>query len=225
MIKSWLGKKCFSLVHRKNLVYNTCWEDPRLDRQALDLGPDDTVLVITSAGCNALDYALQTPKAVYAVDMNPLQNALLELKAAAIRTLEFEDFFRAFGNGFHPEWATLYRCGVRPALPEWCREIWDRRGHFFDGSGRRKSFYYRGTSGFFAWLIGAYLNRSGELRAAVDDILAAESPSRTTATGKGTRRLRETLTWQEESTLCHAWVVDYPETIETQVARHLAVPT
>lgn len=175
MIKSWLGKKCFSLVHRKNLVYNTCWEDPRLDRQALDLGPDDTVLVITSAGCNALDYALQSPKAVFAVDMNPLQNALLELKVAAIRTLEFDDFFRIFGNGFHPEWNTLYRCGVRSALPQWCQEIWDRRGHFFDGSGRRRSFYYRGTSGFFAWLIGAYLNRSGELRAAVDEILAAES--------------------------------------------------
>ena len=53
----------------------------------LELGPDDNVLVITSAGCNALDYALAGPRHVYAVDLNPRQNALLELKKAAIRAL------------------------------------------------------------------------------------------------------------------------------------------
>jgi hypothetical protein len=29
----------FNFVHRHNLVYNTCWEDPRIDRAALGLGP------------------------------------------------------------------------------------------------------------------------------------------------------------------------------------------
>ena len=85
----WANSRMFNLVHRNNLVYNTCWEDPRLDRVALDLGPDDDVLVITSAGCNALDYALTEPRHVYAVDMNPRQNALLELKIAGIRPLDF----------------------------------------------------------------------------------------------------------------------------------------
>ena len=60
----------FNMVHGRNLVYNTCWEDPRLDRVALELGPNDNVLVITSAGCNALDYALDAPNSVHAVDMN-----------------------------------------------------------------------------------------------------------------------------------------------------------
>ena len=59
----WLNVRMFNLVHRNNLVYNTCWEDPRLDRVALDLGPEDSVVVITSAGCNALDYALTGPNA------------------------------------------------------------------------------------------------------------------------------------------------------------------
>ena len=48
----------FRALSSRNLIYNTCWEDPRLDRVALQLGPQDNVLVITSAGCNALDYAL-----------------------------------------------------------------------------------------------------------------------------------------------------------------------
>ena len=98
-ISEWAGGQVFKLVHGHNLVYNTCWEDPRLDHQALKLTPDDTVLVITSAGCNALDYALAGPKQVVAVDMNPRQNALLDLKLAAIRNLQYEDFFAMFGDG------------------------------------------------------------------------------------------------------------------------------
>tara|TARA_R110002049_G_scaffold4601_3_gene31763 strand:+ start:19996 stop:21201 length:1206 start_codon:yes stop_codon:yes gene_type:complete len=175
MVTKWLGQKAFSAVHQKNLVYNTCWEDPRLDKEALKLGSDDTVLVITSAGCNALDYALQSPRQVYAVDMNRLQNALLELKIAGIKSLRHDDFFRVFGEGYHPNWDSLYRDTVRKELPLKYREIWDRRADFFNGTGRRKSFYFRGTSGLFAWLINGYLNRPKGLREAVHDILNAES--------------------------------------------------
>ena len=58
VLLDWISGRVFNSVHRNNLVYNTCWEDPRLDREALDFQPDDQVMVITSAGCNALDYAL-----------------------------------------------------------------------------------------------------------------------------------------------------------------------
>ena len=92
------GGHVFQFVHQHNLVYNTCWEDPRLDK-ALNLQPDNTVLVITSAGCNALDYTLAGPRRVIAVDLNPRQNALLELKLAGIRKLSYEQFFAMFGRG------------------------------------------------------------------------------------------------------------------------------
>jgi S-adenosylmethionine-diacylglycerol 3-amino-3-carboxypropyl transferase len=72
-----VDQKVFDVIYSRSLVYNTSWEDPAVDRQALDLKPDDTVLVITSAGCNALDYALTGPQRVHAVDANPRQNALL----------------------------------------------------------------------------------------------------------------------------------------------------
>ena len=175
MVAQWLGRRYFSLVHQKNLVYNTCWEDPRLDREALQLTDDDTVLVITSAGCNALDYVLESPKNVFAVDMNPLQNALLELKVAAIRTLDFEQFFSVFGQGFHTDWERLYHDKVRSELSDDNRMIWDKRIKFFDGRGRRKSFYFRGTSGLFAWMIKGYLNRRPKLRSAVEEMLSAEN--------------------------------------------------
>lgn len=49
---------CFGAMHRHRLLYNACWEDPRLDRELFQIRPDSRVLVITSAGCNALDHLL-----------------------------------------------------------------------------------------------------------------------------------------------------------------------
>ena len=175
MVNSWLKQKWFSKIHQSNLVYNTCWEDPRLDRQALTLSESDRVMVITSAGCNALDYALDAPARVHAVDMNRLQNALLELKIASIRALHYEDFFHVFGCGVHPEWRSLYRDAIRPILGAEYQEIWDKRSRFFDGTSKRSSFYFRGTTGFFAWLINGYLKRPPGLREAIEEILAAET--------------------------------------------------
>ncbi len=147
------------------------WEDPRLDHEALQLPPDDNALVITSAGCNALDYAIQSPSQVYAVDMNPIQNALLELKLGCIRSLSFDDFFQIFGGGHHSQRRRIYQDAIRPQLSDRDRDVWDRSAGFFDGNGRRKSFYFRGTSGLFAWVINGYLNRPPGLREAVKEIL------------------------------------------------------
>jgi S-adenosylmethionine-diacylglycerol 3-amino-3-carboxypropyl transferase len=169
-VSDWAGGKVFNLVHGHNLVYNTCWEDPRLDHQALNLTPDDTVLVITSAGCNALDYALAGPKQVFAVDMNPRQNALLELKMAGIRHLEFEDFFAMFGDGRLSGARRIYDDQLRPALGEWSRKYWDRWIDFFDSNNRRP-FYFRGTSGTFAMLVNLYLNRIAKLRPKINELL------------------------------------------------------
>jgi len=169
----WVGNRMFNLVHRNNLVYNTCWEDPRLDRQALQLGPDDTVLVITSAGCNALDYILQEPRHVHAVDMNPRQNALLELKQAGIRRLDFETFFTLFGRGHHPQAREVYARQLRDQLTPFGQRYWDRRIKFF--TNPRRTFYFRGTSGTFARMMNVYIKRVLRLRSQVDQLLAARS--------------------------------------------------
>ena len=169
----WINVRMFNLVHQNNLVYNTCWEDPRLDHVALEIGPDDNVMVITSAGCNALDYALASPNHVYAVDMNPRQNALLELKQAGIRHLEFEDFFQMFGRGRLPDAVDVYRDKLRGSLSSWSQTYWDRWIPFFDN--RRRPFYYRGTSGTFAQLMNLYVDRVIRVREWLDAILNAPS--------------------------------------------------
>jgi len=46
----------FNQIHSRYLIYNQCWEDPAIDNEVLNIGPDDRLVMITSAGCNALDY-------------------------------------------------------------------------------------------------------------------------------------------------------------------------
>lgn len=173
-VLEWIGDKVFSLVHQNNLVYNTCWEDPRLDRVAMRLGPDDTVMVITSAGCNALDYVLDGPRHVHAVDMNPRQNALLQLKIAGIKHLEYEDFFAMFGRGKWPKVQEVYPQILRPAISPWARGYWDDCLDFF-ADGWDRPFYFRGTSGTFAKLINLYIDNIVRVRPALNDLLDAKS--------------------------------------------------
>ena len=169
----WVNVKMFNMVHRNNLVYNTCWEDPRLDQVALEISPTDRVLVITSAGCNALDYALCGAQQVHAVDMNPRQNALLELKKSGIRNLQYEDFFKMFGEGRLPNAAKIYADKMRSSLDSWAQGYWDRWIKFFDNPQR--PFYFRGTSGAFARWINLYVDRVVKVRSYLNDILDASS--------------------------------------------------
>jgi S-adenosylmethionine-diacylglycerol 3-amino-3-carboxypropyl transferase len=173
----WMQARWFRAVHGRNLVYNTCWEDPRLDREALRLTGSDRVVVITSAGCNALDYLLDGPAEVTAIDINPRQNALLELKREGIRRLEYEDFFQLFGLGRHPQHAWLYQAHLRPGLSPFAREYWDRHTGWFAGAGRRHSFYFRGSSGAVAWILNQYIDRVARVRPAINAILDADSIS------------------------------------------------
>lgn len=172
-VMDWVSGRVFKFVHGNNLVYNTCWEDPRLDRVALEIGPTDNVLVITSAGCNALDYALCSPNHVHAVDMNPRQNALLQLKLAGIRELEFDDFFHMFGEGRLENARTIYEQKLRKHVNEWSQAYWDKWIKFFDNA--RRPFYYRGTSGSFARMIRVYIDRMAKVRPGIEGMLNASS--------------------------------------------------
>lgn len=151
----------FSWVHQNNLIYNACWEDPACDRVALGLRPEHRVLVITSAGCNALDYLLAGAGEVHAVDLNWRQNALLELKCAGLRALPFDDFFTLFGKGAHPRFRELYQQLLRSQLSLRARQFWDRHLHYFSGGGFRRSFYYHATNGLFSWLLKKYADWRG----------------------------------------------------------------
>ncbi len=146
----------FHHVHGSSLIYNACWEDPRIDRQLMELDADSRVVMITSAGCNALDYLLDGPAEVHAVDVNFRQNALLDLKLAFLRDGHFGNLFEMFGIGSHEHFGEIYR-KIRGTLPAKSQTFWDRNIDFFSPGGLKKSFYYHGTSGTAAWMLGGAL--------------------------------------------------------------------
>ncbi|MGE5155157.1 MAG: DUF3419 family protein [Bdellovibrio bacteriovorus] len=168
-----IDHQVFNAIYSRSLVYNTCWEDPAVDRLALDLRPEDTLLAITSAGCNVLDYALAGPRRIHAVDANPRQTALLELKLAGIRNLDFEDFFALFGDGVHPGLPGLYRGSLRPDLSPFARRFWDERLHWF--APGRGGLYLQGLAGKVARAFHAYLRVQPRLAASVSALFGASS--------------------------------------------------
>ena len=80
-------------------------------------------------------------------DANPRQIALLELKLAGIRRLEFEDFSAVFGEGHHSRFGSLYRAQLRDRLSPFARAYWDRNGRWFCELDAADTIYYDGLSG------------------------------------------------------------------------------
>ncbi len=174
-VVSHLNKKVFSYVHHNNLVYNTCWEDPQCDRQLLDLDTESRVVMITSAGCNALDYALDKPNEIHAIDMNPRQNALLELKKASILAGSFDDHWQLFGEGNHQKAKQFYIEKLRDTMPAFSQKYWDRKIDRFIGKGIRKSFYWYSTSGLFAYMVSRYFKYHQKSRKLTQKLFEAQS--------------------------------------------------
>ena len=167
----------FHRIHGNKLVYNTCWEDPRCDRALLEIDTDSEIVMITSAGCNALDYLLDDPRIIHCVDINPRQNALLHLKQAAYRSVDWENFFAFFGTGKHSNYRQVYTDQLREWLPQRSRRFWDRHIRYFRPRGQRNSLYYHGTAGYFAWLIGRLLRGSKDLLPQIETVFSAASLS------------------------------------------------
>lgn len=165
----------FQRVHGGNLVYNACWEDPRIDRELMTLDRESRVVMITSAGCNALDYLLDDPAEIHAVDMNPRQNALLQLKVAMILRDRFEDLFALFGEGAHADFKGL-RKELGDLLPPYASRYWKEKHYYFKSSPLNPSFYYRGTAGQMAWIaLKTFTGGRGKLRDSAAAILEAKT--------------------------------------------------
>lgn len=172
-VANYTRDRIFRSIHGSNLVYNACWEDPRIDRQLLDLNSQSKMVMITSAGCNALDYLLDGPEAIHTIDVNPRQNALLELKRAVYRQSTFDDLFYYFGKGAHPNAHGTYFNTLRPNLPDYAKEFWDQKIKYFEPDGIKKSFYFYGTSGNFAWFIHKFLSTNNKMKNRVETLLNA----------------------------------------------------
>ena len=125
MSKKGLLERMFSFWF-DSLVYNQIWEDPRVDMEALELGPDSHVLTIASGGCNILTYLSQKPASITAVDINRNHIYLTRLKLAALTHLpNYDDFFRFFGSANHAVNVDRYFHYVSKHLDGDTRKFWE----------------------------------------------------------------------------------------------------
>ncbi|MBK9335862.1 MAG: BtaA family protein [Lewinellaceae bacterium] len=171
-----VNEQIFRHIHGSTLVYNTCWEDPRCDRQLLGLQPDSRVVMLTSAGCNALDYLLDDPAVIHCVDLNPRQNALLQLKTALFQGADHPTLFRFFGDGHAPDARAVFHDSLLEHLPDaFAAAYWQRRLDFFSGRGLRRSFYWHGSSGTVAWLIRQWLRTRPDVLRIAERLFAAQN--------------------------------------------------
>jgi S-adenosylmethionine-diacylglycerol 3-amino-3-carboxypropyl transferase len=124
------------------LVFTHNWEDPESDHAALRIKPGDTVMAITSGGCNILGFLLFDPGRIYCVDINPTQSYLLELKIAAIRELPYAEFISFTGLTHHENRLALYD-RIKHNLSEKALSFWNsqqqllKEGIFMNGKYER----------------------------------------------------------------------------------------
>lgn len=115
----------FARIPLNRIRYSLVWEDCRTLVRALRPGPADAALVITSAGTNVLATLLRRPRRVVAIDLNPLQNALLELQCHVVRFHSADELRGLLGlegrTGVARAWAR-----VAPTLAEAPRAHWQR---------------------------------------------------------------------------------------------------
>ena len=134
------------------LVFTHNWEDPESDHAALNIKSNDTVLTITSGGCNVLGFLLFDPEVIYSIDINPAQSYLLELKIAAIKCLGFDDFISFAGLKEHDNRAKLYD-RMKPFLSKEALEFWNQHDKIL-----AHGFVMNGKYERFIRLAGKFLN-------------------------------------------------------------------
>ncbi|MGK7371528.1 MAG: DUF3419 family protein [Candidatus Halalkalibacterium sp. M3_1C_030] len=151
----------FESVVSNRMVYNTCWEDPRIDRELLNLDSSSEVVMLSSAGCNALDYLLDEPETIHCIDANPAQNALLELKIALYHYGSYDLLWSLLGRGSDDRFPIILKQKLAGYLSPYAVEFWERHINYFSVSSNKNSFYYRGTSGKIALMIHNRIKHKG----------------------------------------------------------------
>jgi S-adenosylmethionine-diacylglycerol 3-amino-3-carboxypropyl transferase len=82
---------------RDSILFSSCNEDSVSELRALGDFSGKRVLCITAGGGRVLNLLVGRPAEVWAVDLNPVQNYLLELKIAGLRTLDHAGYLRFLG--------------------------------------------------------------------------------------------------------------------------------
>lgn len=144
------------------------------DMRLLKPTSNDVVLAIGSAGDNILAFCLENCRRVHAVDLNPSQNHLLELKVAAFTALGYQDVWKLFGDGRHADFHNVLIQKLSPHLSSEAFQFWLHNGPAVFTSPSSKGLYYSGGSGN-ALAIAGWLFRILGMTEDVKQLCAAQT--------------------------------------------------
>jgi S-adenosylmethionine-diacylglycerol 3-amino-3-carboxypropyl transferase len=140
-----------SQVELFKLIFTLNWEDPEMDRMALSIKPGETMMTITSGGCNTLSFLLQDPSVIYTVDINPCQSHVIQLKIAAMKNLGYQEFIKFIGLSPSDNRLDKYRL-MREEMSQSAIDFWDNNSSIIE-----KGFLINGRYEKFVKLVGRFI--------------------------------------------------------------------
>lgn len=87
--------------------YSCCNEDNKAEIRVLQPN-GKRIISVTASGGRVLNLLIEKPEEIWAVDMNPCQNYLLELKIASIKALDHKAFLAFMGVDESPDRIAVY---------------------------------------------------------------------------------------------------------------------
>ena len=139
-------------VSLHKLVFTHNWEDPESDHAALRIQPNDHVMAISSGGCNVLGFLLDDPAVIYSVDINPAQSWVLQLKIAAMKRLDYDEFICFAGLKPCNDRLALYD-KIKGCLSGEALSFWDHKKKII-----AKGFIMQGKYERFILLAGKFIH-------------------------------------------------------------------
>lgn len=127
--------------------YANCWEDADTLLEGLSECATGRLLSIASGGDNSFALLTRSPELVVAVDLSPVQIALVDLKRQAIASLEYGEAlaFLGFHQSTDRDRAESYR-SLRERLQPESRSYWDRNGEIISSgvihAGRFEHYFH-----------------------------------------------------------------------------------
>jgi S-adenosylmethionine-diacylglycerol 3-amino-3-carboxypropyl transferase len=121
-----IGERALWRDRDERISYASCNEDSACELRALEPGPGKRLFCVTAGGGRVLDLLAGGPDEVWAVDLNPSQNHLLELKIAGIKALSHPEYLAFLGVRPSRERLATY-ARLRPQLTEQAQRYFDAR--------------------------------------------------------------------------------------------------
>lgn len=129
---------------RETILFSACNEDSRCEWRAFGSIEGKRVFCVTAGGGRVLNLVAAKPREILAVDLNPAQNALLELKIAGMRELDHAGYLAFLGVRPAADRLAVYE-RLRPRLSSGAQRFFDLNRPLVDQgallSGKLERFF------------------------------------------------------------------------------------